>query len=350
MWAERKVGQVLSTKFGPVTIVFFIILFTIWILRRRKHFNSFVKLGIPGPKPNLLLGNMWELYWKGPLSCLQRWIDQHGKVFIYFFGMRPVLVVMDLDLLKEIQIKDFMDFADRPVLLLHRVLSLGFLGLFELDPPKKPGEPINDFLIFLRGTRWKRVRSVITPSFTTLKLKTMAQTMDESINDLLKNIEEYSRQENYIDRGNLDYLYVHKLRYLDQVFSECLRVYPPVFLHITYGSIQIMKGTTVQVPVYHLHHNPAQVQNSSVEMALNAITLLGVFSVDNHDHHPLAWQPFGHGPRNCIGMRFAQLEAKMAISRIVQKYYLMPCEKTEKVTITEYIFITSNQTHTFGLW
>ncbi|XP_076323560.1 cytochrome P450 3A27-like [Tachypleus tridentatus] len=101
--------------FGPVTIVLFIILFTIWILRRRKHFNSFVKLGIPGPKPNLLFGNMWELYWKGPLSCLQSWIDQHGKVFIYFFGMRPVLVVMDLDLLKEIQIKDFMDFADRPV-------------------------------------------------------------------------------------------------------------------------------------------------------------------------------------------------------------------------------------------
>ncbi|XP_076345853.1 cytochrome P450 3A24-like isoform X2 [Tachypleus tridentatus] len=511
--------------FGPVTIVLFIILFTIWILRRRKHFNSFVKLGFPGPKPNLFFGNMWELYWKGPLSCLQNWIDQYGNVFIYFFGMRPVLVVMDLDLLKEILIKDFMDFADRP-------------GLFELDPPRKPGEPINDFLIFLRGTRWKRVRSVITPSFTTLKLKTMAQTMDETINDLFRNIEEYSRQENYLDvyklfqamtmdvmvkcalgidahvqknpmehelihhakvifgtsiqsllflihmsfpafgwftrnirhlqykfwnkgsnpfldlvevcrhvmksraadpakrrndllqlmmdsqnisvnvtkvtgnqltageetykshpdesthvndqfnvsksglsdnevlynamlalvagyettssalgytihllvqhpkvqeklrqevdefvgkGGNLDYLSVHKLRYLDQVFSECLRVYPPVFLFvnreanrdITYGSIQIPKGTAVQVPVYHLHHNPALWPDHETFDPER-------FSVDNHDHHPLAWQPFGHGPRNCIGMRFAQLEAKMAITRIVQKYYLMPCEKTEK--------------------
>ncbi|XP_076345910.1 thromboxane-A synthase-like isoform X3 [Tachypleus tridentatus] len=468
---------------------------------------------------------MWEIYWKGPLSCLQNWIDQYGNVFIYFFGMRPVLVVMDLDLLKEILIKDFMDFADRP-------------GLFELDPPRKPGEPMNDFLIFLRGTRWKRVRSVITPSFTTLKLKTMAQTMDETINDLLRNIEEYSGQENYLDvyklfqamtmdvmvkcalgidahvqknpmehelinhakvifgtsiqsliflihmsfpafgwftrnirhlqykfwnkgsnpfldlvevcrqvmksreadpakrrndllqlmmdsqyisvnvtkvtgsqltageesrksnpdgsthvndqfnvsksglsdnevlynamlalvagyettssalgytihllvqhpkvqdklrqevdelvgKGeNLDYLSVHKLRYLDQVFSECLRVYPPVFLFvnreanrdITYGSIQIPKGTAVQVPVYHLHHNPALWPDHETFDPER-------FSVDNHDHHPLAWQPFGYGPRNCIGMRFAQLEAKMAITRIVQKYYLMPCEKTEK--------------------
>ncbi|XP_022249125.1 probable cytochrome P450 6a21 [Limulus polyphemus] len=83
---------------------------------------------------------------------------------------------------------------------------------------------------------------------------------------------------------NLDYVSVHKLRYLDQVFSESLRVYPPVYL----------------------------------------------FSPDNHNRNPLAWQPFGYGPRNCIGMRFAQLEAKMTLAKMVQKYFLRPCEKTEK--------------------
>ncbi|XP_022249126.1 cytochrome P450 3A24-like [Limulus polyphemus] len=470
--------------FGTVTIALFSILFTIWILRRRKHFSSFLKLGIPGPKPNLLFGNMWEMYWKGPLPCLQDWIDQYGNVFIYFFGLRPVLVVMDLDLLKQIQIKDFMDFVDRP-------------GLFELDPPREPGEPINLILIFLRGTHWKRVRGVLTPSFTTLKLKTMAQTMDETIDDFIRNVDEYSRKENCLDvyklfqamsmdviikcalgvdahvqknpmehellnhadvilstsiqslpflihmsfpafgwlmkiirtlefkfqnKGsdpildlvevcrqvmksraadpgvcsniyfstnfvtptytnktlktsfdivayyattssalgytthllvqhpevqekirqevdelvenegeNLDYVSVHKLRYLDQVFSESLRVYPPVYLFvnreantdITYGSIQIPKGMAVQVPVYHLHHNPtiwSDPEKFDPER----------FSPDNHNRSPLAWQPFGYGPRNCIGMRFAQLEAKMALARMVQKYFLRPCEKTEK--------------------
>ncbi|XP_076345803.1 cytochrome P450 3A11-like [Tachypleus tridentatus] len=112
--------------------------------------------------------------------------------------------------------------------------------------------------------------------------------------------------------GHLDYLSVHKLRYLDQVFRECLRVYPPVYLFvnretyrdITYGSIKIPKETAIQVPVYHLHHNPALWPDHETFDPER-------FSVDNHDHHPLAWQPFGHGPKNCIGMRFAQLETKM---------------------------------------
>ena len=45
--------------------------------------------------------------------------------------------------------------------------------------------------------------------------------------------------------------------------------------------------------------------------------------------HPCALLPFGYGPRNCIGMRFALLEAKMALIEIVSKFRIVLAPETK---------------------
>ncbi len=43
-----------------------------------------------------------------------------------------------------------------------------------------------------------------------------------------------------------------------------------------------------------------------------------------------AFLPFGQGPRGCLGMRFALLEAKLALANVVKNFTLFPSDKTKE--------------------
>ncbi|XP_023238548.1 cytochrome P450 3A29-like [Centruroides sculpturatus] len=134
------------------------------------------------------------------------------------------------------------------------------------------------------------------------------------------------------EENELNYSTVQKLQYLDQAFKEILRLYPPVYLFVdreanedvVYGDIFIPKGMIVQVPSFLLHRDPDywdrpeefRPERFAPEVA--------------RKNNPLAWQTFGAGPRNCVGMRFAQMEAKLALAHILNKYRILPYEKTDK--------------------
>jgi thromboxane-A synthase len=140
---------------------------------------------------------------------------------------------------------------------------------------------------------------------------------------------------------------VSEMNYLDMFIRETLRMYPIAPMVINRQSAEdfyikdigtMPAGTRVTIDIYNLHYNP---------------DLWG--PVDPHvfhperfatKRHPLAWIPFGAGPRNCVGMRFALLEMKMVLVRLLKTYSIIECgEKTRKPfdQLKEYIVIAPTE-------
>jgi cytochrome P450 len=56
----------------------------------------------------------------------------------------------------------------------------------------------------------------------------------------------------------------------------------------------------------------------------------------------MSFLAFSQGPRNCIGMRFALLEIKIALIKILRSYNLKTCAETPKEFILDPQSLTSN--------
>ncbi|XP_070556745.1 cytochrome P450 3A5-like [Ptychodera flava] len=137
------------------------------------------------------------------------------------------------------------------------------------------------------------------------------------IDDVMANNEEPS------------YNVVSKMPYLDMIVCETLRMYPPSLRFdrecnedVTIAGINIKKGMYVAVSIYAIHHNP-EFYPEPEKFIPERFT-----KEEKEKRHPYAWLPFGAGPRNCIGMRFALLEAKIALVRIFRDFTLEPCAET----------------------
>ncbi|XP_068743044.1 cytochrome P450 3A8-like isoform X2 [Montipora capricornis] len=131
---------------------------------------------VPGPMPLPFIGNMLDsLRHKGLMHIqLDEYYKKYGDVFgMFLFGSYPTLVVADLEMVKQVYVKDFQAFHDRPVLF-------------------KFPEPLDKMLAVVEGDEWKRIRNTLTPTFSAHKMKQMVPLMNSACDILMKKFEEIS--------------------------------------------------------------------------------------------------------------------------------------------------------------
>lgn len=134
--------------------------------------------------------------------------------------------------------------------------------------------------------------------------------------------------------GELDLEGLKKLKYLDCVVKETLRLYPSVpFISrkvrsddLILGEHKIPIGTEVVLWIYGLHRDP--------DIFLEPEIFRPERFEDPHvTRYPFVYTPFSGGPRNCIGQRFANMELKCVLATVLQKFTINSLDSIEDVKI-----------------
>uniref|UniRef100_A0A8C8Z0U8 Cytochrome P450 3A n=1 Tax=Prolemur simus TaxID=1328070 RepID=A0A8C8Z0U8_PROSS len=386
----------------------------LYLYETRSH-GFFKKLGIPGPTPLPIVGNVLS-YRKGLCKFDEECYKKYGEMWGVYDGRLPLLAITDPDMIKTVLVKEC-------------------YSVFTNRRPLGPVGFMKSAVSFSEDEEWKRIRALLSPTFTTGKLKEMFPIMSQYADVLVRNLRQEAEKgktvsfkdifgaysmdvitatsfgvnidslnnpkdpfvENTKKLLRFDFLSpfflsiilsdeeiiaqsiifmfggyestssvlslityelathpdvqqklqeeidvalpnktpatydaVVQLEYLDMVVNETLRLFPIA------GRIQrvckkdveikglfIPKGVVVIIPTHVLHWDPKYWPEPKEFRPER-------FSKNNKDNiDPYLYLPFGVGPRNCIGMRFALISIKLAIVKILQNFSFKPCKETQ---------------------
>lgn len=143
---------------------------------RKKRFSLFKDLGVPGPEPSLLFGHLLEIRRRGAAVLFEEWIKKYGNIVGFYIGAHPFLLINDREILKKVQIADFHNFSTRG--LLTGVTNFRAFGSKTVSAAT--------------GSRWKELRTILSPAFSPNKLSLMAGPLSQCADTLIEVLKEKS--------------------------------------------------------------------------------------------------------------------------------------------------------------
>lgn len=214
----------------------------------------------------------------------------------------------------------------------EEVESVGFATVQESDVGKKAHKRnwtddevvAQCFLFFFAG---------FDTSSTVMSFAAYELTVNTDIQDKLYH--EIREVNSELAGRKLTYEILQKMKYLDMVTSEVLRKWPPAPATDRYCvkdldyedesglKIKFEKGVGLWIPVYGFHRDPKYYPNPDTFDPER-------FSDENkHLINIDTYLPFGAGPRNCIGSRFALMEVKALLYFLLLNFSFNVIQKTD---------------------
>ncbi|XP_067133081.1 cytochrome P450 4c3-like [Centruroides vittatus] len=125
---------------------------------------------------------------------------------------------------------------------------------------------------------------------------------------------------------------LRKMKYLECVVKETLRIYPPAFVIVRKNPSDLKVGnyilpakSSLVINIYGIHHNPTVFVNPEM------------FDPDRflpencQKRHPFAFLPFSAGPRNCIGQKFAMAKMKTVLANVIRQFRVKSLDHRDKI-------------------
>ncbi|EDV24429.1 uncharacterized protein TRIADDRAFT_56211 [Trichoplax adhaerens] len=307
-------------------------------------YRTILATGLKGPIPKPFIGNVFDYggvcQHRGQLKRQEK----YGKIYTLLHYHIPTVYIGDPEIIKTIMVKEFSNFTNR-------------------FPVNKAHHPFDKTVVRADDDDWKRLRTLLIPSFSASKLKTNVPFINNFTNDVIDKFLQAEHQVKSVDVwktfGNLSMSTIiatvfgiefkskkHKEKVITAASAllrnqtnllQLVLIYAYLALAlwepITGGkiirSVYYLRDTIVGViqerrkNLKQVHHNP--------ELWPDADKFIPErFSSEKKARrHPYSYIPFGGGPRICIGMKLALLEVKLALVKILHRVEFVTCKETK---------------------
>ncbi|XP_059617474.1 cytochrome P450 4d2-like isoform X2 [Phlebotomus argentipes] len=142
------------------------------------------------------------------------------------------------------------------------------------------------------------------------------------------------------------YRHLQNLKYMELVIKETLRLYPPVPIYgrrieedMEINGKIIPAYCNYTMGIYFMGRDP-NLYPEPEQFKPERFSLENTTEITN----PFAYVPFSAGPRNCIGQKFAMLEIKSMLSKVLSHFELLPCGPEPRI-IAEIVLRSQNGVH-----
>ena len=214
------------------------VLVSLYYFVTRNH-NLFKKHGIVHVPPTPLLGNMGSFV-KRQISMADLIVnvyqlDPKAKYVGFYEFLTPIIVLRDLDLIKAVSMKHVEQFPD------HRPMV-----------DRKVDPMLGGTLFLLNGDQWKDHRNMLSPTFTSSKIKTMFKLMSECASRFAEHLPEEQRE---IEMKGL------LTKYTNDVIASCVynasvdSIKEPDNAFYVYGKIGTSMATFKKSTMMLVHRN-----------------------------------------------------------------------------------------------